>query len=42
MERIEILILSLEWEVSPESVREISEKFEMLEPLLPSTAPVAP
>jgi hypothetical protein len=39
MERIEILILSLEWEVSPESVKEISEKFGLLEPLLPSAGP---
>jgi hypothetical protein len=39
MERIEILILSLEWEVSPESVREISEKLGLLEPLLPSEGP---
>jgi hypothetical protein len=39
MERIEILILSLEWEVSPESVKEISEKLGMLEPLLPSMGP---
>lgn len=39
MERIEILILSLEWEVSPESVKEISDKFSLLEPLLPTAGP---
>jgi hypothetical protein len=39
MERIEILILSLEWEVSPESVKEISHKFGLLKPLLPPIGP---
>jgi len=39
MERIEILILNLEWEVSPESVKEISDKLGLLEPLLPAGGP---
>jgi hypothetical protein len=39
MERIEILILNLEWEVSPDSVKEISEKLGQLEPLVPAEGP---
>lgn len=35
IEQIEILILNLEWEVSPESVSELAEKFRSLESYFP-------
>lgn len=35
IEQIEILVLNLEWEVNPESVSELAEKFKGLEPFFP-------
>ncbi len=39
LERIEILILNLEWEISPDLINQISEKFAQLRPLLPEQGP---
>jgi len=38
-ERIEALILSMEWEVNPESATELSARFKDIEPLLPASGP---
>jgi hypothetical protein len=39
VERIEALILSMEWEVNPESATELAARFKDIEPLLPPSGP---
>ncbi|AFM23045.1 hypothetical protein [Desulfomonile tiedjei] len=39
IEQIEVIILNLEWEVSPESVRELFQKFKGLEQIFSSDGP---
>jgi hypothetical protein len=39
VERIEALILNMEWEVNPESATELAARFKDVEPLLPPSGP---
>ncbi|MBI4965829.1 MAG: hypothetical protein HY913_21305 [Desulfomonile tiedjei] len=39
VERAEALILSMEWEVSPDSATELSARFKEMEPLMPASGP---